>query len=533
MFIPVTIPLLCLAPDGTSRFATRASIVSVGCEPEVECSVTACPEKGFCSKAIGVLTALVCMAALSEPALCVGGTEPTSNAAAVSYFRCDRGVVDSLGVALPDDFARPDALAWKVSMDPGQSTPIICNGQVFLTTYRKQSQQLATVALDAGSGTTRWRNELPASRIETFHPQMGSAAVATPACDGSRVFVFFGSRGLVCYDLGGKLLWELPLGPFQDEYGAGSSPVIIDDKVVLCQDHDTESFLIAVNRLTGKVVWKVARPDAVRSYSTPVIWARNGHSELLIAGALELAGYDPANGEKLWWGRGLARIVIPAPAPSGDRVYMASWAPGGDQGRRVSLDAWPVALGKWDHDKNNRLTRAEIEDQEVLDRFARMDLDQSNDLDQKEWERHAAIFRQAQNAVLAFRPSGKGELKPGDLLWKHQRGIPYVASPLLDKGILWMVKDGGIVTKLEAEGGQLLQEERLPGPGNYYASPVAGDGKVYFASEQGVVSVLADEREWKLISTHNLREKIYATPTIHRGKIYLRTDQTLYCFKGT
>ena len=85
----------------------------------------------------------------------------------------------------------------------------------------------------------------PASQIEVFHPQMGSAAVATPAGDGSRLYVFFGSCGLFCYDLQGKTLWEHPMGPFNDEYGAGSSPMLVDDKVVLCQDHDTESFLIA------------------------------------------------------------------------------------------------------------------------------------------------------------------------------------------------------------------------------------------------------------------------------------------------
>ena len=87
-------------------------------------------------------------------------------------------------------------------------------------------------------------------------------------------------------------------------------------------------------------------------------------------------------------------------------VYMASWAPGGDPGQRLALDPWPVALAKWDKNKDGRLSRAEIDDPEVLDRFARMDLDQSGDLDQAEWERHAAVFRRAQNALLALRPSG-------------------------------------------------------------------------------------------------------------------------------
>jgi outer membrane protein assembly factor BamB len=402
---------------------------------------------GFTCLAVSAATLLETQALRAEP-----------NKAQVNYFRSDLGVSDAAVGPLPDHLERPGSLAWKVAMDPGQSTPVLCDGRIFLTTYRTESKELAAVALDSAKGESLWKRVLPSSRIEVFHPQMGSAAVATPACDGSRLYVFFGSYGLVCYDFQGRTLWEHAMGPFQDEYGAGSSPILIDDKVVLCQDHDTGSFLIAVDRLTGKTAWKVSRPDAVRSYSTPAVWIHEGRPELLVAGALELAGYNPANGERLWWAHGLARIVIPVPVPSGDTVYMASWAPGGDSAHRLALDTWPDALAKWDKNKDSRLARDEIDDPEVLDRFTRMDLDQSGDLDQKEWERHAAVFRRAQNVLLALKPSAKGQLGERDLLWKYTRGIPYVATPLLDQGILWLVKDGGIVSKLDAATGQLLQE---------------------------------------------------------------------------
>ena len=117
-------------------------------------------------------------------------------------------------------------------------------------------------------------------------------------------------------------------------------------------------------------------------------------------------------------------------------------------------------------------------------------------------------------------------------MWKHGRGAPYVATPALDQGILWMVKDGGIVTKLDAATGNLLQEERVPAVGNYFASPVIGDGKVYFASESGTVSVVAAERDWRVISSREFHEKIYATPVLDGGRLYLRTEETLYCFEG-
>ena len=451
--------------------------------------------------------------------------------AASKFFRSDQGDFTAKAGPLPDRLDAPGALRWRLPVDPGHSTPVLCQGKIVLTTYREAEKELATVAFDQETGQLIWKQVVPASRVEAVH-RTGSPAAATPAFDGQRVYVFFGSFGLICYDLDGKKLWDHPLGPFQDEFGSGSSPVLLDDKVILQEDHDINSFLIAIDRSTGQTVWRTPRPDAVRSYSTPTVWTTGGRKQLLVAGALELAGYDPSNGEKLWWVNGLARIVIPIPVASADVIYMASWAPGADGGGRISLESWKSAVEKWDKNKDGKLAKAEVEDAQVLDRFYRMDLDQSGDLVQAEWDRHADIFRRAQNAAIALKPSGRGDLSDKAVLWKHQRGVPYVATPLLESGILWMVKDGGIVTKLEAATGRLLQEERVPGIGNYYASPVTGDRKVYFASELGVASIVASETEWRVISTHDFKEKIYATPVIDRDRIYVRTDKALYCFQG-
>src|SRR6185295_16652030 len=129
---------------------------------------------------------------------------------------------------LPDDLNAPRTLRWRMGIDSGQSTPILCNGKILLTSYRSDSKELATVALDQKTGELLWKRPVPAASIEVYHPQTGNAAVATPACDGQRVYVFFGSYGLICYDLSGAKLWETRMGPFQDEYGAGSSPILFD-----------------------------------------------------------------------------------------------------------------------------------------------------------------------------------------------------------------------------------------------------------------------------------------------------------------
>src|SRR5439155_19872648 len=140
------------------------------------------------------------------------------------YFRSDRGVREGKA---PENFERPK---WKTELASGHSTPIISNGRMFLTCFDASSNALATLALDEKSGKVLWRQIAPTSRIEPVH-RVGSPASATPACDGKRVYVFFGSFGLLCYDLDGKIVWQHPMPPFQDEFGAGSSPVLVDGKL--------------------------------------------------------------------------------------------------------------------------------------------------------------------------------------------------------------------------------------------------------------------------------------------------------------
>src|SRR5258708_7666130 len=153
-----------------------------------------------------------------------------------TYFRSDSGLQVGAG-PLPSRLDSPEALVWRVPLDSGHSTPVLRGGKIFLITYRSDSKELATVALDKETGQQLWRNPIVPEQIEQTHP-LGNPATATPACDGERLFVFFGSAGLFCYDLDGRKLWNQKMGPFLDEYGACSSPMLIDDNVILNQGHD-------------------------------------------------------------------------------------------------------------------------------------------------------------------------------------------------------------------------------------------------------------------------------------------------------
>ncbi|MBC7966197.1 MAG: PQQ-binding-like beta-propeller repeat protein [Fuerstia sp.] len=448
----------------------------------------------------------------------------------VTWFRRDHGLAPE-GMMLPTEFGEGADRLWRVELPPGISTPCLCGDSIFVTTYVAESKELATIALDRTTGQVRWKQVAPVKTLEAFHA-VGSPAASTPACNGSQVFSFFGSHGLLCYDLNGNLLWERPMGPFQDEFGASSSPVLVGDKVVLNEDHDIDSFLIALDQTTGEVAWKTAREEATRSYATPVVFDNQGRTEILVAGSRQLAAYDPNDGKKLWWFDGLSRIVDSTPVVVNGEIYFATWTPGGDSDDRIRMEPFSTALTSFDKNSDGEIGKDELpEGSPILERFFRIDLSQNQRLNQQEWEKHALVFERAQNIAAAIRPGTDGPVPAENVNWKYQRSLPTVPSSVVYDGVLYMVKDGGILTSLDASSGEALKQARLPGGGSYYASVVAGDGKVYLISEDGVITILKAGRDWSILGSHDLQERVLATPVIADGLMLIRTDNALYAFR--
>ncbi len=450
----------------------------------------------------------------------------------IAWFRRDHGVAPE-GMPLPSEFGEGEERLWRVELPPGISTPCLSGDSVFVTTYVAASKELATVALDRTTGQVRWKQVAPTQTLEAFHA-VGSPASSTPACNGSRVFSFFGSYGMLCYDRNGQLLWERPLGPFQDEFGASSSPVLIGDKVILNEDHDIDSFLIALDQKTGEVVWKTPRDEATRSYATPVVFDNHGRTEILVAGSRQLAAYDPADGQKLWWFDGLSRIVDSTPMVVSGEIYFATWTPGGDSDDRIRMEPFPMALTTFDRNSDGEIGKDELPaGNPILERFFRIDLSQNQRLDQREWEQHALVFERAQNIAAAIRPGTRGPLPAENVSWTYRRSLPTVPSSVVYDGVLYMLKDGGIITSLDASTGEILKQARAIGGGNYYASIVAGDGKVYLISEGGVVTILKAGRDWNILGSFDFKERILATPVIADGLMLIRTEVALYAFRGS
>lgn len=194
------------------------------------------------------------------------------------------------------------------------------------------------------------------------------------------------------------------------------------------------------------------------------------------------------------------------------------------------MESFEEALASYDQDGDGMISRDELPEGPVLERFFRIDLNQDGKLDAEEWEKHARVFELAQNAAMAIRPAGEGNVTETAVEWIYKRGLPTVPSSVVYDGVMYMVKDSGIVTSLDARTGEMLKQGRAIGTGNYYASAVAGDGKVWLASEGGVVTVLEAGKEWQILSSHDFGERIMATPVIRDGVIYIRTDEGLYSF---
>ncbi|MFL5342808.1 MAG: PQQ-binding-like beta-propeller repeat protein [Gemmataceae bacterium] len=429
---------------------------------------------------------------------------------------------------LPDKIGPNTNVLWQIELPPGHSSPAVVGERIYVTAVRDKA--LLTIALDRATGKVLWERESPYKTLEKIH-NVGSYAQPSPAADGQLVVSFFGSSGLNCYDRDGKLLWRKPMGPFPNEYGAGSSPILVGDRVILNQDHDNSSFLAAYDKKSGEILWKKDRSEFPRGYATPVVWEVGGKKQIVVAGTLRVIGYDFDTGDEVWTVRGISRITNMTPTVGADNVlYLAAWAPGADAGERIVAEPFADMLAKYDKNKNGTLEFDEIPPGELKNRFPQLDRDKDGHVSKEEYENMRRIFATAENVVIAIKPGGTGEITDTHVLWTQKKVIPYVPSPLYHKGLIFLVKNGGLVSCLDARTGKPTRQERVFGSAGYYASPVAGDGKVYLFSEKGDGSVISATAEWEQLSRAKFGEPIYATPAIADGKIYVRTDKHLYCF---
>lgn len=327
------------------------------------------------------------------------------------------------------------------------------------------------------------------------------------------------------------------------------SPVLYRDKLLFCQDDDLHPALYAFDRARGKLLWKDDRSDMAVNYSHPVINTVDGRDEIVVAGTGMLVGYDPQSGQRLWHAKTLLRNIKTTPVCVDGVVYLSVQSSG-------IANQWLAAVDQSDTgNKDGKLDKAEIRpyvgpsadlEQFFQRTFDRGDANGDGFLEGAELDA-AFLFpgnfagtsfktlgdNAAEEFILAVRGGGRGDVTATHVLWKHKtKHTDHVVSPLVADGRMLLVKTGGITTVFDtATGRPLRTPKRVANATNYFASPVAGDGKIYLAGENGMIAVLRNSPDYEELAVNDVGDAIVATPAIADDALYVRTRNKLLCIK--
>jgi outer membrane protein assembly factor BamB len=406
----------------------------------------------------------------------------------------------------PIEWSETNAVRWKVKTPGrGTSTPILWNDRVYLlaavpadapaaappaaataaapaaapaepaaaagrggggmSEAPTRAQKFTVLAYDRATGKVTWqhtpREQLPHAG---YHRDHGYAS-ASPVTDGEVLICHFGSYGTYAYDLSGKLLWQVDLGDMRtrNSFGEGSSPVIHNNLVLILWDHEEDDFLVALDRLTGREVWRQARNEPT-GWCTPLLVTRDGKSQVVVNGTNKVRSYDPATGTLLWECGGQTANPIPSPVLFEDRVLVTSGFRG--------------------------------------------------------------------SALQAIRLDRTGDITGTDaILWSYNKHTPYVPSPLLAEGLLYLFSGNeATLSVVDARTGQRhVDAERIEGLRGVYASPAAAAGRVYLVGRDGGTVVLRRGPTVEVLARNKLEDGFDASPAFAGSELFLRGRENLYC----
>ena len=398
---------------------------------------------------------------------------------------------------LPDTWSETSNVAWKIDIPGlGWSSPVVWADQIFVTSaisarqerppmpglydpgtnfgsQRPTAEHLWMVyAIDFKTGVVRWKRELHRAIPAISRHIKNSFASETPVTDGERLYVYFGSIGLVAaLTLDGEPVWSQNLGAFngRQQFGPAASPVLHRDRVYIVNDNTTQSFLIALDAQTGKEVWRINR-DEVENWSTPLVWENDLRTEIVITGRRKIRSYD-LEGRLLWELGGLTVNVVPTPFARNGLVYISAGYPGG-----------------------------------------------------------------MPRPVYAIRPGASGDisLMPGEtandyIVWYQPRLGTYNTSALVYGNYYYTLLDRGFLLLHDALTGREIYGRQRIAPGvGFTASPWGYNGKIFLLGEDGDTYVIQAGPEFRLLGTNSLDEMSLATPAVVRGSVIIRTQSSLY-----
>lgn len=361
-----------------------------------------------------------------------------------------------------------DDYRWAIDLaGEGSSSPVIWNEKLFVTSSDETSQKRSLQCVNTETGEQLW------SQSTLFQPykkhKNNSFASSTPCCDESHVYVAWHSRErspLIAFDHAGNKVWEYDLGPFLHGQGGATSPIVYNDLVIIAHDQKEPSYLLAVNRMTGKEVWKVQREGKRACYSTPCVFSQDGQpDQIAFSHCFEgIVGIAPSTGKQLWhidvFGRASQRAL----------------------GSVIQADDLIVAT--------------------------------------------SGAFA-GERQLVAVKPSTEsGAASAVAEAWRTTKQTPHVPTPLVHKDWIFLWSDQGIVSCLEHATGKTVWKKRVTG--NYFGSPICVDGKLYCIDVDGTVTVISASDQYQLFSRIPLAQPSKSTPAYSNGTLYFRTDSKLF-----
>jgi outer membrane protein assembly factor BamB len=362
---------------------------------------------------------------------------------------------------------------WKVSLPgPGNSSPIVSRGHVFVTCAEDQGKKRNLYCFDRRTGKQLWVRTVEFPTVEPTH-RSNPYCASTPVADGARVVVWHGSSGVFCYNFAGKELWKKDLGEVRNEWGYGSSPILHRGKVILNFGPGDRAFLAALDLKTGKLLWKYDEPGGssaidkknIGSWSTPIVSKVGGNDQILCSMLTRVVACDPKTGACLWFFEGLAEEKV-------DLVYASP----------VISDGIGVAFTGW-----------------------------------------------VNGPTIGFKLGGAGDVTASNQLWLEKQPQRIGSGVVVDERLYIVNAGPGTAQCMDCRTGKVLWTERLDG-GESWGSIVLAAGRLYVTSRRGVTSVFQPNPEkFELLAMNDLGEATNATPAISDGQIFLRTDGHLYC----
>lgn len=387
-------------------------------------------------------------------------------------FRGPNGIGISESKSIPTTWTEGD-FRWRVAL-PGvsHSNPVFWDDKIFLESAAADGKERMLLCLKKADGSELWSRKIALSKNPKHN--LNSYSSSTPAVDKDRVYALFADteKYLVqCWDHAGKELWTVDLGPFKSQHGLGTSPVVYEDRLIVANDQDGDSFIIALDLKSGKTVWKCPRKGVEQNtaYGTPVILERKGQPTQILTTSYAhgISGIDAKTGTMIWETHVFDKRAVASPVVVGDLV-LGSCGSGGYSG----------------------------------------------------------------NFMVAVKLGGRGDVTSSNLAYTVKGGTPYVPTPVASGGRAYWIDDRGIASCLEPATGRIVWKERVGNSMEFYGSPVLIDGRIFQVSSKGDMIVLAAGDEFKVLAKNPMGEGSHSTPCIDGDRLYLKTFTHLVCLGG-